>query len=404
MDKHLDNAKMLLRTVEAAREEQRTIEGKEETKRWRKIESPICLTDALARLTKNDLSDIRSNLGIRNASSLNKQALIELLSSQIPALLQFTLSQLDEARYGLLKRIADAGGKAFVSLEPREYEYFQLRGLAFTGTVDGECMIVMAQEVLDEFRRVDVPSLRTSARKHTEWLQISQGLVFYYGFLSTRDLIRMVEDYTGSIVDKNHYLNVLFEGIPYGYAIRAHADGFTNDDVIDVLRVKREHQSRPNVPFYRFPKAQLLRAGQPGFVDKSPAYKAFVDFLRRSYEIDVADAEDEADLCVYEIQTGESLGDIIAAITEEFEIPSMEVLQELTRHVAQLHNNTRQWFLKGHTPRELLPTTVASMRPLLGAVGEGKGQIINIATKKKVGRNEPCPCGSGQKFKKCCGR
>ena len=22
----------------------------------------------------------------------------------------------------------------------------------------------------------------------------------------------------------------------------------------------------------------------------------------------------------------------------------------------------------------------------------------------KVGRNEPCPCGSGEKYKKCCGR
>jgi SWIM/SEC-C metal-binding protein len=24
--------------------------------------------------------------------------------------------------------------------------------------------------------------------------------------------------------------------------------------------------------------------------------------------------------------------------------------------------------------------------------------------KKKVGRNEPCPCGSGKKHKKCCGK
>ena len=23
---------------------------------------------------------------------------------------------------------------------------------------------------------------------------------------------------------------------------------------------------------------------------------------------------------------------------------------------------------------------------------------------KKIGRNEPCPCGSGNKYKKCCGR
>jgi SWIM/SEC-C metal-binding protein len=25
------------------------------------------------------------------------------------------------------------------------------------------------------------------------------------------------------------------------------------------------------------------------------------------------------------------------------------------------------------------------------------------ATSTKVGRNDPCPCGSGKKFKKCCG-
>ena len=24
--------------------------------------------------------------------------------------------------------------------------------------------------------------------------------------------------------------------------------------------------------------------------------------------------------------------------------------------------------------------------------------------KKKIGRNEPCPCGSGKKYKNCCGR
>jgi len=25
-------------------------------------------------------------------------------------------------------------------------------------------------------------------------------------------------------------------------------------------------------------------------------------------------------------------------------------------------------------------------------------------TEAKVGRNDPCPCGNGKKFKKCCGR
>jgi len=26
------------------------------------------------------------------------------------------------------------------------------------------------------------------------------------------------------------------------------------------------------------------------------------------------------------------------------------------------------------------------------------------AKSKKIGRNESCPCGSGKKYKKCCGR
>lgn len=27
-----------------------------------------------------------------------------------------------------------------------------------------------------------------------------------------------------------------------------------------------------------------------------------------------------------------------------------------------------------------------------------------VVKKEKIGRNEPCPCGSGKKYKKCCGR
>ncbi len=27
-----------------------------------------------------------------------------------------------------------------------------------------------------------------------------------------------------------------------------------------------------------------------------------------------------------------------------------------------------------------------------------------IHTDKAVGRNDPCPCGSGKKYKKCCGK
>ena len=31
-------------------------------------------------------------------------------------------------------------------------------------------------------------------------------------------------------------------------------------------------------------------------------------------------------------------------------------------------------------------------------------QSGTIRKEKKIGRNDPCPCGSGKKYKKCCGK
>jgi uncharacterized protein YecA (UPF0149 family) len=49
-----------------------------------------------------------------------------------------------------------------------------------------------------------------------------------------------------------------------------------------------------------------------------------------------------------------------------------------------------------------------------GGAGLPLSELSNVAamlretptmpvTRQKVGRNEPCPCGSGKKYKKCCG-
>jgi preprotein translocase subunit SecA len=45
-------------------------------------------------------------------------------------------------------------------------------------------------------------------------------------------------------------------------------------------------------------------------------------------------------------------------------------------------------------------------RIVLNRVAAGGDQPPKPVTREedKVGRNDPCPCGSGQKYKKCCGR
>ena len=43
---------------------------------------------------------------------------------------------------------------------------------------------------------------------------------------------------------------------------------------------------------------------------------------------------------------------------------------------------------------------------VMDAIAQGKGKALfaEQAESHKIGRNEPCPCGSGKKYKKCCGK
>jgi uncharacterized protein YecA (UPF0149 family) len=57
----------------------------------------------------------------------------------------------------------------------------------------------------------------------------------------------------------------------------------------------------------------------------------------------------------------------------------------------------------------LAPPTEGAMamadEPLMAMPEAEGGKVVTFRREgKKIGRNEPCPCGSGKKYKKCCGR
>jgi preprotein translocase subunit SecA len=59
----------------------------------------------------------------------------------------------------------------------------------------------------------------------------------------------------------------------------------------------------------------------------------------------------------------------------------------------------RMVFKRGDMP-ELKPQEMA-----MAAEAGGTGSVQTVRREgRKIGRNEPCPCGSGKKYKKCCGR
>ena len=62
---------------------------------------------------------------------------------------------------------------------------------------------------------------------------------------------------------------------------------------------------------------------------------------------------------------------------------------------------------KVEDPSQVNSSTIIELQKLLGinklpkGINIPKKQKINIEN-KKIGRNDPCPCNSGKKWKKCC--
>ena len=55
-------------------------------------------------------------------------------------------------------------------------------------------------------------------------------------------------------------------------------------------------------------------------------------------------------------------------------------------------------------PRPKATERVQVAKPTSEGFAGGKSIVRKPVTVKKVGRNDPCPCGSGKKYKKCCGQ
>ncbi len=66
---------------------------------------------------------------------------------------------------------------------------------------------------------------------------------------------------------------------------------------------------------------------------------------------------------------------------------------EMARYVAETCSENGWHYIIGFEPD--MPEDILDLEKMLNP--------SQPSVSRKVGRNEPCPCGSGKKFKKCCG-
>ena len=81
------------------------------------------------------------------------------------------------------------------------------------------------------------------------------------------------------------------------------------------------------------------------------------------------------------------------------EIESYNIGQALMVLLMDAFNHARTWENKGfrQMDQEVEASNDAQANQVIVP-------MINPMKSTKIGRNEPCPCESGKKYKKCCGR
>ena len=156
-------------------------------------------------------------------------------------------------------------------------------------------------------------------------------------------------------------------------------------------------------PYYIPGKNEFLKYSDDLYFEMTPQLIELKKFVLK----DMCKDEEIVDSLIDDIQLACSMESSMDEIKYEFErrninFKSMSQLKNLISLIIEVNNNTRIWSNHGYTPIEMH-----------NLIGRSKLRDISVpiminANKQicaeKIGRNDPCPCGSGKKYKKCCGK
>ncbi len=145
-----------------------------------------------------------------------------------------------------------------------------------------------------------------------------------------------------------------------------------NEEVIAVYEAKIAKYRELGVNFHDVEKIVLLKNVDGKWIDHIDA----MDQLRKGISL-------------------RSYGNVDPIV--EYKREGLEMFEELT---ASIQDDTVGILLKAELQR--IPTVTKQEKQDL-VTNETQGATMPRKAQKEIGRNDPCPCGSGKKYKNCCG-
>lgn len=404
----------------------------------------IMLKHILRMYDKESLLNYARDLEIKRTSGLKKDELAEKIANELlmPTVMRRRIAVLSPECRILLERAM----REPLIPTPEEMDdalFLHESDYAFLNKRE---QLDVPVDVKIAYEKINTPEFRKYARKMS-WL--SQCLNFgeaFYGVFD-KDVLRKIYNVRKGYHISEEQLEKMCSEFPDDMT-ECHMEEGRRFIVAEYLayddRYKNLLDIQAGKDFY-IPNAQeVLDYSRNLYLSQEPAYQNFREFLQHEIGMTFDEANAEAMEIWDKIQFDIDFTEIVQYFIDVYEDLLDDIkIEEIIPLLQELNNSTRMQIHRGHTPNEMMrkgmeegrfsqrPTVVpgsAEAASLLKSASEELkemgvcvdfdsnavivpnnssqnnvfGQVDNSF--KKIYPNDPCPCGSGKKFKKCCGK
>jgi len=158
-----------------------------------------------------------------------------------------------------------------------------------------------------------------------------------------------------------------------------------NNEIDDFEELLKDIDKEIDLSYAMIQKEELLNMIEENWVYNSKAGKDFYKEFTNMFSVDkdmlIAMMED----LIFDVQENEpkdSVDQMLELINIENEDAKFVACNMMNKFVKKI----RLWKYKGSSTNDI------------------KSNLVSLKENKYIGRNDPCSCGSGKKYKKCCGK
>ena len=343
------------------------------------------LRDILQLKTVAELRSLAGLHGVRRIYQMRKDGLVTAIfdAMLVQDRMENILFLLDSASWRRLLKIAECGSSEIhgnsINVDTVLLELCYLQAFL----QDGVVTYVMPDEVRSAV--LDLIENGFQARKERSDLihAYAMSAINLYGVIAKDDLLKIFNMQNRLALNEEELDLVLLRQIAQecGYVLFSYNQ---YRDIPDLLaRVG-------NKPRYIPTKAEFLKYADSDYYEPTAYTQELEQYLCTSCCMDTPRLSELMIELHYAIVREAPMQRLLDLFVEYgVELSAVE-LHTISKLLVELSNHTRLWSNKGHTPSEL-----AGRPPVVGSADHKS---------KKIGRNDPCPCGSGTKYKRCCGR